>query len=44
MDVDGISVCGWPFFFKCSWVILSLDVRLCCCVLIYILQGIVYIL
>ena len=35
--------CGWPFFFECSGVILSLDVRLCCCMLIYILQGIIYI-
>ena len=29
--------CGWPFFFECSGVILSLDVRLWCCMLIYIL-------
>ena len=36
--------CGWPFFFECSGVILSLDVRLCCCMLIYILQGIIYII
>ena len=36
--------CGWPFFFECSGVILSLDVRLWCCMLIYILQGIIYIL
>ena len=36
--------CGWPFFFECSGVILSLDVRLWCCMLIYILQDIIYIL
>ena len=36
--------CGWPFFFECSGFILSLDVRLWCCMLIYILQGIIYIL
>ena len=36
--------CGWPFFFECSGVILSLDVRFWCCMLIYILQGIIYIL
>ena len=36
--------CGWPFLFKCSGVILSLDVRFCCYVLIYILQGMIYVL
>ena len=36
--------CGWPFFFECSGVILPLDVRLWCCMLIYILQDIIYIL
>ena len=36
--------CDWPFFFECSGVILSLDVRLWCCMLIYILQGVIYIL
>ena len=36
--------CGWPFFFECSGVILSLDVRLWCCMLIYILQSIIYFL
>ena len=36
--------CGWPFIFECSGVILSLDVRLWCCMLIYILQSIIYIL
>ena len=36
--------CGLPFFFECSGVILSLEVRLWCFMLIYILQGIIYIL
>ena len=36
--------CGWPFFFECSGFILSLDVRLRCCMLIYILHSIIYIL
>ena len=36
--------CGWPFFFECSGVILSLDDRFCYCMLIYILQSIIYIL
>ena len=36
--------CGRPFFFECSGFILSLDVRLWCCMLIYILHNIIYIL
>ena len=36
--------CGWPFFFECNGFILSLDVRFCCCMLIYILHNIIYIL
>ena len=36
--------CGWPFFLECSGFILSLDVRLWCCMLIYILHNIIYIL
>ena len=36
--------CGWPFFFECGGVVLSLDVRPWCCMLIYILHNIIYIL
>ena len=33
--------CGWPFFFECGGVVLSLDVRPWCCMLIYILHNII---
>ena len=36
--------CIWPFFFECSGVVLSLDVRPWCCMLIYILHNVIYIL
>ena len=36
--------CGWSFFFECSGFILSLDVRLWCFMLIYMLHNIIYIL
>ena len=36
--------CSWPFFFECTRVILSLDVRPWCCMLIYILHNVIYIL
>ena len=34
--MDGISVVIGHSLFECNGIILSLDVRLCCCVLIYI--------
>ena len=36
--------CSWPFFFECSGVVLSLDVRPWCCILIYVLHNVIYIL
>ena len=36
--------CGWSFSLECSGVVLSLDVRPWCCILIYVLHNVIYIL
>ena len=36
--------CSWPLFLECSRVVLSLDVRPWCCILIYVLHNVIYIL